>query len=100
MVEPRFTSWTRRRFGLAMGSLTISLAGLADARPIDARNKKKRCKTLRQSCNPAGRRCCDGRTCGGDPALGRFCCKQGGEPCRGNGDCCNVQCVQGLCALN
>lgn len=101
----RFDSWTRRRVGLAAGGLAVALADLS---PVDAKKKRKRrknkkrrkCKKLRESCVDGGRRCCHGRTCGGDPANGTFCCQQGGESCSGNGDCCNLQCLQGACALN
>jgi hypothetical protein len=105
MDGSRFDSWTRRRIGLAAGGMAATLAGLFSA---DANKKKKRrknkkrrkCKKLRESCVDGGRRCCHGRTCGGNPANGTFCCQQGRESCRGNGDCCNLQCFQGACALN
>ena len=104
MNGSHFDSWTRRRLGLAAGGLAGLLLGLPGEarkkRRKRRRNKKKRCKKLGQPCTDGGRRCCHGRTCGGDPALGTFCCKQGGEPCKKDGDCCNRQCFQGSCALN
>ncbi len=106
MDGARFESWTRRRVGLMAAGIVASLADLypaiAKKKRKRRKNKKKRrkCKKLRESCVDGGRRCCHGRTCGGDPANGTFCCKQGGESCSGNGDCCNLQCFQGECALN
>ena len=100
MNSPRFASWTRRRIGLAVAGFMASLGGLTNADPAGARKKKKkRCTRLGKACIPEGRRCCHGRTCGGPPEA-RFCCEQGGEACSGNGDCCNLQCIDGLCALN
>jgi hypothetical protein len=99
MSGSRFDHWTRRRFGLAAGALAAGRFGLAEL-SADAKKHKKRCKKLGESCVDGGRKCCHGRTCGGDPALGTFCCKQGGETCSGNGDCCNRQCIEGTCALN
>lgn len=105
MRGSRFDSWTRRRFGLTAGALAAAHFGLsnlsADARKKHKRRKhKKRCRKLGETCTDGGRACCSGRTCGGDPALGTFCCQQGGETCSGNEDCCNRQCFQGACALN
>jgi hypothetical protein len=103
MSGPYFDSWTRRRFGLVAGALATSRIGAADL-TVDAKkkhkHKKKRCKKLGESCTDGGRRCCNGRTCGGNPANGTFCCKQGGTPCSKNRDCCNEQCFEGACALN
>jgi hypothetical protein len=98
MERPRVVRWTRRR----LGAVAIVASTLLAAEPASAkrRRRKKRCKKLRQPCQDGGRKCCKGRTCGGNPANGTFCCQQGGEPCKGDGDCCNEQCVDGLCALN
>ena len=105
MTRSPFVSWTRRQLGPAAAGLAVVLASLVHFGPIDAKkkhskHKKKRCNKLGESCVDGGRRCCHDRTCGGDPALGTFCCKQGGAPCSKNGDCCNRQCFQGACAPN
>ena len=83
--------------GLVAAVVALAITGDAEARK--RRRKKKRCRKLRQPCRPEGRKCCNGRTCGGVPP-DHFCCQQGGEPCKGNGDCCNRQCFAKTCALN
>jgi hypothetical protein len=95
MNDTRFDAWTRRRVGVTAGGAAASLLGLTRL-PSTA---KKRCKRLGKPCVPGGRRCCNGRTCGGPPES-RFCCKQGGEPCEKNRHCCNLACIARECALN
>lgn len=103
MSGPRIAVWTRRRANAATGGLMLSvLSGLLPhlaATPGYAK-RKKRCKKLGEPCLPDGKRtCCHKHTCGGPPEA-RFCCKQGGEPCKKSRDCCNLTCEQGSCALN
>jgi hypothetical protein len=102
-----FGAWSRRRVAIAASGLMASLVSFlsfpdtsAGKKRKNKKKKRRKCKKLRESCVDGGRRCCHGRTCGGDPANGTFCCQQGGESCSGNGDCCNLQCFQGACALN
>jgi hypothetical protein len=84
-----------------------AIAGLASSIPTEAKKRKRRkkkkrrkCKKLGESCTDGGRKCCHDRTCGGNPANGIFCCKQGGASCTKSRDCCNEQCFGGVCALN
>ena len=111
MAASRFATWTRRRFGWALGGIAVSLLSLAQ--PEDARTKKhhhkKRCKKLLKSCNPGGRKCCHRNRCesldlGSEGSF--FCCKPADKPCQTNSECCpEFACVRktgaktGFCKL-
>lgn len=92
MTASRFATWTRRRFGWALGGIAVSLLGLAQ--PEDARTKKhhkKRCKTLHDACTPGGRKCCRGNLCQSFDAGTKgsfFCCKGTNKTCAKDAECC------------
>lgn len=111
MDDSRFDAWlkaladggNRRQIlrPLTAGATAVALSrlGFGAAEAKKKRKRKKRCIKLGDSCRPGGRACCHQRTCGGPPEA-RFCCQQGGESCGVGPDCCNLTCLQGLCALN
>ncbi len=88
MDGPEFDSWTRRRFGLAAGSVLAALVG-SDA--VDAR--KKRCKKLGARCRRNGKRkCCGQLKCDATGFAGQrptVCCRKQGKPCGDDRDCCD-----------
>ena len=103
MDGSRFDGWTRRRFGLASGGIaTAGLLGLlgldweeAEARRRRRRKKRKkrRCQRLQQPCDQSRRTqdCCNVNfLCAQVPSLGsgNFCCKQAGQGCSVDNDCC------------
>lgn len=93
MDDARFDAWTRRRFGLAMGGGVAALIGLSIPNDIEAR-KKKRCKTLKQGCQPGNKKkkCCtkQGLSCAKKFGLGApYCCKQIQATCTDISECCS-----------
>jgi hypothetical protein len=96
----RFDAWTRRRFGLATGGAVAGLLGLASLHEAEAkkknkkkRKKKKQCKKLGQGCDTSvkKKKCCSERQlCSTIQGQGSrtFCCKQNGEGCSRDEDCC------------
>lgn len=94
----QFDAWTRRRFGLVTsGAAAAGLLGLIGLRDTEAKkknkNKKKKCRKLGQSCDQTQKekKCCkNSQLCaqvqhkGG----GNFCCKQRGQGCGKDEDCC------------
>jgi hypothetical protein len=108
MDDSRFDVWTRRRFGLAMGGGIASLLGLSaldDARARkNKRKRKKRCKKLKQGCNPGGvkKSCCKGRdlACAEFPNLsGNRCCRKARGSCQDAEDCCGDLSCEGIPGL-
>ncbi|MGH2618347.1 MAG: hypothetical protein ACRDJC_24215 [Thermomicrobiales bacterium] len=93
MDGSRFDAWTRRQFGLAVGGVATSLAGLASLAETAAKKKrrKKRCKKIGKTCSPNGRKCCKKLTCREkgeiDPQF--RCCKPDGQPCTSQEECCS-----------
>ena len=103
MEGSRFDSWTRRKFGLATGSAAAAgLLGLLGVAETEAgqnnnnnnnRKKKKKCRKLGQTCdeNRRNQSCCNqNQLCANVSGLGsgNFCCKQNGQGCSVNTDCC------------
>jgi hypothetical protein len=102
MDATRFDTWTRRRFGLATGSLLAAALGLGVAESVGAKHKKKHCKQSETKC---GKKCVKGTCCpdkpcgapGTDCACERtvegktFCAEQHiailCAQCSGSGDC-------------
>ncbi len=107
MDRSRFAAGTRRRFTLAIGGLGAALAGLM-ARGDEAaakkgkKGKKRRCKKLGQSCVQGAkgkRRCCKGHLCVPESMTTFACCRNAGQPCAGNDDCCSSACFEGSCII-
>lgn len=103
MDGTQFDAWTRRRFGLATGSAVASVLGLMSLDDAEAKkknknkkrkkNKKKKCKKLGEGCDPTvkKKKCCSERQlCAPISGQGSdlFCCKQNGESCSRDSDCC------------
>ena len=95
MDEPRFDTWTRRRFGLATGGFAAALAliGLADSeagKNRRRRRRKKRCKKFGDPCQQGGKRkCCGDLRCDfHNNGAQTVCCKTAGKTCSGELDCC------------
>ncbi len=92
MNSTRVVTVTRRRFGVAATGLAVAIAALRGSSPIDAKNRKrkKRCKRLRVTCTPGGKRkCCNELRCGEVPTQpGFFCCKRPHTPCDTLIECC------------
>jgi hypothetical protein len=65
-----FDAWTRRQFGLVVGSSVGSLLGLSQIDAADAKKKGDRC---------------------GHPFSG--------DACDGGGCCLDLQCIEGSCQL-
>lgn len=128
MDEERFDAWTRRRFGLAVGSAAVSALGIlgaiglseedADAARRNRNNDKGRndrrrrrrrrrdqCRKLGQSCDESRRRqrCCnENQLCAQVSELGsgNFCCRQLTQSCSSNEDCCGGnRCRSNTCQL-
>jgi hypothetical protein len=107
MDGSRFDAWTRRRFGLVVGSGVASLAGLSaldDAEAKKKRKKKKKCKKIKNGCKTSGKkkRCCKGLTCGESVALpgGNHCCRQAQGACTDASECCAPSlCDDGFCCI-
>ena len=113
MDGTRFDAWTRRRFGLATGGALASLLGLSMLDEAEAKknnnnknnnkNKKKKCRKLGQSCDITNKnkKCCNAKQlCAQVKNLGSgtFCCKQRGDNCSVNDDCCGTdKCSSGKC---
>jgi hypothetical protein len=111
MDGSRFDTWTRRRFGLAVGGLTGALQSLLQSPTAQAKKKRRRkrkeeketsCKRLGDCCSPGEtRKCCDNLPCRplfGDQAF--RCCHEAGEPCTiGEFDftCCSGMCDGSEC---
>jgi hypothetical protein len=103
----RFDAWTRRRVGLAAGSILGSLLALVQPDASEAakkkKDKKKSCGALGDSCQPSGKKACckkGGLSCQA-PLIGpggRTCCLPGNKTCKRNKDCCSDQCVDNVCA--
>jgi hypothetical protein len=85
----------------AMGLVTHQVHREAEA--SKNRRRKERCRRLGQSCSPAGKRkCCkrNGVICD-DTALNRFrCCEAAGAACAADSECCDNNCVLGICRLS
>jgi hypothetical protein len=102
MDGPQFDAWTRRRFGLAAGSL---LAGLLCAVRIEdaaaGKKRRKRCRKLGRSCKPGGKRKCCGqlrcRATAANSGTHTTCCKTEGKPCNPDDpfQCCGNTCCAG-----
>lgn len=105
MDGTRFDAWTRRRFGMVTGGAAASLLGLselldADAKKNKKKKNKKKCKKLGQSCNQSKKKkkCCNkSQLCAqvsgkGD---GNYCCKQAGQGCSKDHDCCGADTCDG-----
>jgi hypothetical protein len=87
MDAARFDAWTRRRFGLTAGSLTLSL--LSTSRR-DAAAKKK-CRKLGKTCRKHGKPCCGSLACdlrASDMSGQKRCCKTNNKSCNQDTDCC------------
>jgi hypothetical protein len=93
----RFDAWTRRRFGLVVGGMAASVAGLAARDAADARKRKKRkkrCKKLKQICQPGSKtkKCCTNQdlVCGVIVSQeGNHCCRPAQGRCATAGECCD-----------
>ncbi len=93
MESQRFAAWTRRRFGLVVGSLTAAALGVAGDGDAAAKKKKKRCKKLGAGCQHGSKRkkCCGDllcRTTDASLSTETFCCKAEGKSCTSDVDCC------------
>lgn len=91
MAPTRATTSTRRHFGAAAGGLAIAVADLLSPPQADGKERrKKRCKRLRATCTPGGKRkCCNALRCGEVPTQpGFFCCKRPHTPCESLLECC------------
>ena len=110
MDGSRFDAWTRRRVGLATGGALASLLGLSLQQDVTAKNQKhngkntkKKCRKLGQSCDITNKnkKCCNAKQlCAQVKNLGSgtFCCKQRGDNCSVNDDCCGTdKCSGGKC---
>jgi hypothetical protein len=107
----RFDAWTRRRVGRATGGALASLLGLLGRDEAGAKrnhrnnkNKKPKCRKLGQSCDQTQKkkRCCSAKQLCAQVAhlgSGTFCCRQRGDSCSVNDDCCGTdKCTNGKCA--
>jgi hypothetical protein len=97
---------SRRALLQGVATTTVGLVTLQFDREAEAkknRKRKKRCRRLGQSCSPAGKRkCCkrNGVICD-DTALNRFrCCEAAGASCAAASECCDNNCVLGICRLS
>lgn len=107
MDASRFDAWTRRRFGLVVGTGIAALAGAsarddADAKKKRKRKKKKRCKKLKQPCG-GKKKCCKNLTCAESTANpdGKSCCHQPPGTCADATDCCGrALCEDGRCCFD
>ena len=122
--DTQFDTWTRRRFGLAVGGAAATALGIlgglglseedAEARRRNKPNRNRkndrrknrrrdRCRKLGQSCNENRRRqqCCSStQLCAQVPNLGSgdFCCRQLSQNCSRDDDCCGRnRCRSGVC---
>jgi hypothetical protein len=95
MDARRFDGWTRRRFGLATGSLFAALLGLG---AIDATAAKHRHHHHQKRCERLGNTCGGKRPCCGQLLCARtimhagtetLCCKREGNACGGTEECCD-----------
>jgi hypothetical protein len=93
----RFDAWTRRRFGLATGGAAVASLlgsiGVHEAEAKKKRKKKKKCRKLQQSCDQSNKKkkCCNkNQLCAQVSHLGsgNHCCKQRGQGCSEDADCC------------
>ncbi len=89
----------------ALAGMSASIGGQITEAKKNRKNKKKRCRDLRQKCG-GGKKCCNGSglvkcrevtdplkpQC--DGVSGRRCCGLDGAKCDANGDDC--QCCEGL----
>lgn len=128
MDDTQFDTWTRRRFGLAVGGAAATALGLlgalglgedeTEARQKHNKNKNRRnnrrrrrnrnrdqCRKLGQSCDETRRRqrCCnENQLCAqvADLGSGNFCCRQLTQSCSSNADCCGAnRCRSNTCQL-
>jgi hypothetical protein len=100
MGDARFDAWTRRRFGLVASGAMAALLGLTPRGSVG----KKRCKRLREPCNPERRQCCRRSRCRKVGKEGFLCCRPVGESCRATRQCCSddrgpVACFNDRCEL-
>jgi hypothetical protein len=86
--QTRFDSWTRRRFGVAVGGLSGALLAMTGGTATKA--KKKKCKkttcciAVRGSCSTtSGDQCCSPATCGQRTGIEGItvCCIPQGQAC-------------------
>lgn len=96
MDATRFDTWTRRRFGLATGSLFAAVVGLGPRDQTTAKHrhhhhKKKRCQKRGDTCG-GKRTCCGELLCARtimNPGPQTLCCKREGKGCVGTEECCD-----------
>jgi hypothetical protein len=95
MDASRFDAWTRRRFGLVVGSGTASLLGLsvlgdAEAKKKHKHKKKKKCRKSLQTCGGKKKKCCKSLTCGDSLTFpdSKVCCKPLQGTCEDQTECC------------
>ena len=75
---------------VALGAGRFGAAFMAET--AEAKNKKKRCRTLKQGCQPGNKKkkCCQGLGCAKKFGLGDFfCCKQIQATCTDISECCS-----------
>ena len=117
MDGSRFDAWTRRQFGVAAaGAAATGLLGLQDAaarhknkhdgnKNSNKNNNKKQCRKTGQSCDETRKKkkCCNkNELCAQvkGQGAGNRCCKQNGEGCKRDSDCCgNDRCDGRKCRL-
>jgi hypothetical protein len=85
--QTRFDSWTRRRFGVAVGGLSGALLAMTGGAATEAKKKKKCkkttcCTAVRGSCSTSDE-CCSPATCGQRTGIEGItvCCIPAGQPC-------------------
>lgn len=107
MDGSRFDTWTRRRFGLAVGSLAASTIGFGahDAEAGKRKKRKKRCKKLRHICQPGNtkKRCCKNQdlVCGVILSQeGNHCCRPSQGRCATVADCCDGKICMNVIGLD
>ena len=92
MDSARFDTWTRRRFGLAVGALSALLLR-APQREAAGKKRKKRCKKSEKRC---GKKCVKGKCCPGKACQGDCQCTrtiEGVSFCKPNDDTLGLYCM-------
>ena len=94
MDAKHFDAWTRRKFGLAAGSILAALLALDHT---DGAGARRRCLRKGRVCSNTNKRCCklscDSTFANGE--FGEFCCKLDDASCKPGASepgCCSTYC--------
>jgi hypothetical protein len=95
MNAKHFDAWTRRKFGLAAGSILAALLALSHT---DGAGARRRCLRKGRVCSNTNKRCCGKLSCDSTFAngeFGEFCCKLDDASCKPGASepgCCSTYC--------